>query len=881
MNIYDLISRAQKLRQETKLDSVSPDRVGALCEDTLKYINEFQLLASSPSLHKIYASVSAMQADKSPKSDLTGKALKPGQLVVIVPANQSDATAGDVYRYDGPSGNTSAWTFVSKIGAVPADAELNATSANPVQNKVVTEKLTELESEIGIITDYVLEIGAYYPDDNTYNDNIKTRLRFKRGTSIFLRKNSIIRLRDYSKAQLRVSWSNSNDSWENGKFSAFIQEDYICTEDAYYRISILPIPEVTQTNVDTLGSLLEICGYNSTAALDVQTTIINESCSITPPYRLEIGTYYPDTNKYDNSVKTRVRLQTGSSIRLEKGSIIRLKDYSGAKLRVTYLVDNVWSQQYSAWLQEDYICPMTADYRLCVVSVPEVTQTNVDTLGSLLEIYPYGSNQYLSYKLMQDKIYPVLLKNVPCCDNRTWKYYPIFEAVADCTIQITFKNTLDTFIRSQYSTGQWTTFAIQHRKANGESVVLTERVAQNGLSPHTKSLSVEMKKGDSLVYGDRLVGSYEYISVQYLNIVGVVAALDNVNEALSEIHLSKDIHSDKSKLIDASNYLAKRVTLAHFSDLHNGEAMLDKVLEYCETYKNYINDILFTGDYCNYYEDSLVWWSSREKAKKILGVIGNHEIQSFYTEGSQLTKTDIIGLKAYQKFIQPFISNWGTLGKTSVENGVLVYSASNPSGCNIYQPSNADAVGFSFYFKDYIGLRLIVLDWTNYNASQKAWLQATLNDALGKGLSVVVSAHFPSAEVIKSGNKFDALNPSDIAYDASWLNVFVEYDAHKDIQNFIDAGGDFVCWLCGHMHRDNFGHIKGFPAQTCVMVDSAQINPQETDILHAGDTSFNLVSIDVELGYFYLLRLGANKDMHGRVRDTLAYDYRKRCNISR
>ena len=145
VNIYDLISRAQKLREETKLDSVSPDRVGALCEDTLKYINEFQLLASSPSLHKIYASVSAMQADKSPKSDLTGKALKPGQLVVIVPANQSDATAGDVYRYDGPSGNTSAWTYISKIGPVFADAELNTASANPIQNKIVAEKLTELK----------------------------------------------------------------------------------------------------------------------------------------------------------------------------------------------------------------------------------------------------------------------------------------------------------------------------------------------------------------------------------------------------------------------------------------------------------------------------------------------------------------------------------------------------------------------------------------------------------------------------------------------------------------------------------------------------------------------------------------------------------------
>ena len=148
MNIYDLISRAQKLRKETQLDSVSPDRVGGLQEDTLKYINEFQLLASSPSLHKIYASVSAMQSDKSPKSDLTGRALKPGQLVAIVPADQSDATAGDVYRYDGPSGNTSAWTFVAKIGAVPADAELSATSTNPLQNKVVTEKLTELKSKI-------------------------------------------------------------------------------------------------------------------------------------------------------------------------------------------------------------------------------------------------------------------------------------------------------------------------------------------------------------------------------------------------------------------------------------------------------------------------------------------------------------------------------------------------------------------------------------------------------------------------------------------------------------------------------------------------------------------------------------------------------------
>lgn len=148
MNIYDIINRARSLKEEYRLDSVTPERLGALHEDTLKYINEYQLLASSPAIHKTYASISAMQSSSSPKSDLTGKPLKAGQLVVIVPADPSDSTAGDVYRYDGPSGNTSKWTFVAKIGAVPADAELSATSTNPPQNQAVTAKLTELESEV-------------------------------------------------------------------------------------------------------------------------------------------------------------------------------------------------------------------------------------------------------------------------------------------------------------------------------------------------------------------------------------------------------------------------------------------------------------------------------------------------------------------------------------------------------------------------------------------------------------------------------------------------------------------------------------------------------------------------------------------------------------
>ena len=166
MNIYNLINRANLLQEETTIDSISPSRIGSLIKEILLYINEYQLLASSPEIQKIYLTVSAMQSDGKPVSDLTGRSLNPGQLVVIVPESQTDATAGDVYRYDGPSGNTSAWTFVAKIGAVPADSELNASSTNPVQNKVVTEKLTELSAEI---TSQLFEPGNVGPEGESAN----------------------------------------------------------------------------------------------------------------------------------------------------------------------------------------------------------------------------------------------------------------------------------------------------------------------------------------------------------------------------------------------------------------------------------------------------------------------------------------------------------------------------------------------------------------------------------------------------------------------------------------------------------------------------------------------------------------------------------------
>ena len=71
--LNEIIARAEALRKESYVNSIDPERVGSIMSDTLKYLNEFQLQSGSMGLDKIYASVSAMNSDNAPVSDLTGK----------------------------------------------------------------------------------------------------------------------------------------------------------------------------------------------------------------------------------------------------------------------------------------------------------------------------------------------------------------------------------------------------------------------------------------------------------------------------------------------------------------------------------------------------------------------------------------------------------------------------------------------------------------------------------------------------------------------------------------------------------------------------------------------------------------------------------------
>ena len=119
-NIQEILARANSLRHATAINSINPERAGGIMYDTLIALNELWLSQGAALvISKIYASVAAMQADTSPVSDLSGRPLLPGQIVVIA---SSDSDNGKVYRYNGTQDPS--WSSVGYIGGVADTGDL-------------------------------------------------------------------------------------------------------------------------------------------------------------------------------------------------------------------------------------------------------------------------------------------------------------------------------------------------------------------------------------------------------------------------------------------------------------------------------------------------------------------------------------------------------------------------------------------------------------------------------------------------------------------------------------------------------------------------------------------------------------------------------------
>ena len=305
-----------------------------------------------------------------------------------------------------------------------------------------------------------------------------------------------------------------------------------------------------------------------------------------------------------------------------------------------------------------------------------------------------------------------------------------------------------------------------------------------------------------------------------------------INDFLNQVTIKRGL--------DTTNNLV----LMHFSDIHGRQDRLKDIVDYYNAHSGYIDDILNTGDdVSGQFSDGLAWWDSVDGAENILRCIGNHDAVTSQAGGIVLDMATLANT-----FFTPYVSNWNLTSYT------------------------ADT---TYYYKDYDnGIRLIVLDCMHMSdTTQMSWLQDALDDALSNSKHVVIGVHYPVYPYTSVECGFTPV--VNVAEDTSSVTNAVK----AMIDSFQTAGGIFVCYLTGHEHHDRIMTPETYPNQLCVNITCASNSYSQcknSDQSRRGKkyaNAINLVAINPNAKIVTIKRIGADKDVLGRDRISMAYNY--------
>ena len=376
-----------------------------------------------------------------------------------------------------------------------------------------------------------------------------------------------------------------------------------------------------------------------------------------------------------------------------------------------------------------------------------------------------------------------------------------------------------------------------------------------------------------LKYGDEWGRIYPYVAQEKILMLPVWRRTDNADLLPSEITgdvviygacLSDIKYNDsviannlgiQDKINQANHYRrndTKPLCLAHISDLHLDKIRLQRFTNFINNIKN-IDDAICTGDMTNNYSDGMSYWDSVSGAERILTCIGNHD--GLANNNVDWYSGQCTMLEAYNKFINPYISNWNV----------------------------THDIGKTYYYKDYNSgkIRLIVLDSMRSGTdaiNQNTWLEGVLSGAKSKGYSVICAAHCVP--------KTSKVNYIDCTFNSINLKYEDEYDTcvtnaiyQQTVQNFIDDGGKFITWICGHTHVDFVYTTSEFPNQLWIVVAcgllSNNLDIDRTDGTKNQDT-FNILTFDTNTELVKVIRVGADRDRSMRHLGTMSINYNTR-----
>ena len=306
------------------------------------------------------------------------------------------------------------------------------------------------------------------------------------------------------------------------------------------------------------------------------------------------------------------------------------------------------------------------------------------------------------------------------------------------------------------------------------------------------------------------------------------------------------------------------LTMLHFSDIHGNRDNLTRLSGFAQQYKDFIDVIVSTGDNVQYnFTNDFTFWTNDNYVKNnFLFCVGNHDLSAPSSVPTSQKQTDVpwswdsaiaTETAAYNKYYNSLIDNWG-----------VNYSSGH---CYFYKDMISEKDGVTHY-----KIRIIFVDIGHPTTEQVSWFESTLNDAKTNGFSVIVASHFEPAKHTSVPTPFCSREWG--TQDSDYLNSsFVD-----KVKTFITSGGEFICWLSGHTHDDDFGRLETDPKQVDSNISTASDHNRSGDhIAKTGLRSqdcFNIMGFDTVDKVIKIMRVGRNYDRYMQCKDTMCYDYK-------
>lgn len=160
--------------------------------------------------------------------------------------------------------------------------------------------------------------------------------------------------------------------------------------------------------------------------------------------------------------------------------------------------------------------------------------------------------------------------------------------------------------------------------------------------------------------------------------------------------------------------------------------------------------------------------------------------------------------------------------------------------------------------------------------------------------SHVVNFHWENTNKMSLEAKFNMRNRVDRGYREGkpyyWYDDPVAQTGKKSnytkgdsnnmgeiIKNWMDNGGHFIAWLCGHTHIDLMYYSTKYPDILCIVIDQAGClrgtNTGDRNLNANSRTCANYISVDTQNGLIKIVRIGYNMNRLMNSHRYLCYDF--------